>query len=132
MMQKVHAPAFSYLMLIIVMLILLLITYFAWLESNKAYNGPSGTSAAAYYVSKNGSDSNPGTEAKPWLTIQKAADTLVAGEIVYIKQGTYNERVIVKNLEIPASTLHLLRIPEIPLQLTAPGYLWKRTTGCSR
>jgi hypothetical protein len=47
-----------------------------------------------YYVSPAGSDSNPGTEARPWKTIQKAADTLVAGERVYIKSGTYKERVI--------------------------------------
>jgi hypothetical protein len=47
-----------------------------------------------YYVAKNGSNSNAGTEALPWLTIQKAASTMVAGDTVYIKAGTYNERVI--------------------------------------
>jgi hypothetical protein len=35
------------------------------------------------------SDSNPGTEALPWKTIQKAAATLTAGETVYVKNGTY-------------------------------------------
>ena len=50
-----------------------------------------------YYVAPGGSDSNPGTEAQPWQTIQKAADTLVAGDTVYIKAGTYQERVIVRN-----------------------------------
>lgn len=44
-----------------------------------------------YYVAKNGNDSNPGTESQPWRTIQKAAETLVAGDTVYIKAGTYNE-----------------------------------------
>jgi parallel beta-helix repeat protein len=53
--------------------------------------------AADYYVSKSGSDSNPGTEAQPWKTIQKAANTLTAGDTVYIKAGTYKERVIVQN-----------------------------------
>ena len=53
--------------------------------------------AADYYVSKSGSDSNPGTEAQPWKTIQKAANTLAAGDTVYIKAGTYKERVIPKN-----------------------------------
>ncbi|MCK4623721.1 MAG: right-handed parallel beta-helix repeat-containing protein [Phycisphaerae bacterium] len=42
-----------------------------------------------YYVAKNGSDSNPGTEAKPWLTMNKAAATLVAGDTAYVKKGTY-------------------------------------------
>jgi hypothetical protein len=46
-----------------------------------------------YFVAKNGSDSNPGTETQPWLTIQKAADTLTAGETVFVKSGTYNEQV---------------------------------------
>jgi parallel beta-helix repeat protein len=48
----------------------------------------------AYYVDKNhgsASDSNPGTEALPWETIEKAAATLVAGETVYVKNGTYVE-----------------------------------------
>lgn len=50
-----------------------------------------------YFVAKSGIDTNTGTEAQPWLTIQKAADTLIAGDIVYIKAGTYNERVIPRN-----------------------------------
>ncbi|MCX9081918.1 MAG: right-handed parallel beta-helix repeat-containing protein [Candidatus Methanoperedens sp.] len=48
-----------------------------------------------YYVAKNGNDNNPGTEARPWLTIKKAANTLAAGEKVYVKKGTYKEQVIV-------------------------------------
>ncbi len=45
-----------------------------------------------------GSDSNPGTETHPWATIQKAADTLIAGDTVYIRAGTYQEQVIAQNL----------------------------------
>jgi len=52
---------------------------------------------ATYYVSPDGSDANPGTEANPWKTIQKAADTLTAGERVCIKAGTYKERVVPQN-----------------------------------
>jgi len=54
----------------------------------------------AYYVDTNhpsASDSNPGTEALPWKTIQKAANTLVAGDTAYIKQGTYTGLVSPKN-----------------------------------
>jgi hypothetical protein len=58
----------------------------------------SSVSAATYYVSTTtGSNTNPGTEAQPWQTIKKAADTLVAGDTVYIKAGTYQERVAPKN-----------------------------------
>jgi hypothetical protein len=42
-----------------------------------------------YYVSTTGQDTNPGTIKQPWLTIQKAANTLVAGDTVYIREGTY-------------------------------------------
>jgi hypothetical protein len=56
-----------------------------------------GAHAADYYVSVMGSDGNPGTLSQPWLTIQKAADTMVAGDTVYIKTGTYNERVVARN-----------------------------------
>ena len=46
-----------------------------------------------YYVSTTGNDSNPGTIDQPWLTIQKAADTMVAGDTVWIREGIYNEQV---------------------------------------
>jgi len=46
--------------------------------------------AKTYYVAKDGSDSNPGTETWPWLTIKKAADTMSPGDTVYVKAGTYS------------------------------------------
>ncbi len=46
--------------------------------------------AITYYVAKSGNDNNPGTEAKPWLTVDKAADTMESGDTVYVKQGTYS------------------------------------------
>lgn len=51
--------------------------------------------ANTYYVDQSiGSDSNGGlSEADSFLTIQKAADTVVAGDTVYIKNGTYREGV---------------------------------------
>jgi len=38
-------------------------------------------------------DSNPGTSASPWKTIQKAANTLNGGGTVIVNAGTYNQRV---------------------------------------
>jgi hypothetical protein len=46
-----------------------------------------------YYVATTGNDNNPGTAASPFKTIQKAADIAVAGDIVYVRGGTYNEMV---------------------------------------
>ena len=50
-----------------------------------------------YYVAPTGDDSNEGTMAHPWQTIQKAANTLIAGDTVYIRAGTYHERVTPQN-----------------------------------
>jgi len=49
--------------------------------------------SATYFVSPAGNNSNPGTLQYPWLTVTKAAQTLVAGDTVFVRQGTYNERV---------------------------------------
>lgn len=46
-----------------------------------------------YYVSKTGNDSNPGTKELPWLTLQKAANTVNGGDTIYVRGGTYNEAV---------------------------------------
>ena len=45
--------------------------------------------ATEYYVATTGSDSNPGTQASPFATLQKGADTAVAGDTVWIRGGTY-------------------------------------------
>ncbi|GEM_PF-1322842 len=49
--------------------------------------------AETYHVSTNGNDSNPGSSASPWRTIQKAANTMAAGDTVTVEAGTYDERV---------------------------------------
>jgi len=57
----------------------------------------SGASATTYYVSELfGNNSNNGTsEAAPFATIQKAVDVMVAGDIVVVDFGTYNESVVI-------------------------------------
>ncbi|MEA3213102.1 MAG: hypothetical protein QOE70_6159 [Chthoniobacter sp.] len=51
--------------------------------------------AADYFVATNGLNSNPGTEASPWKTIQKAADTLSPGDRVLVRGGIYTQPVTV-------------------------------------
>jgi len=59
--------------------------------------GTSVSTGTVYYVAPTGSDSNPGTQGNPWQTIQKAADTLTAGDTVYIRTGFYKEGVTPQN-----------------------------------
>ncbi len=48
---------------------------------------------ADYYVATNGSDSNPGTLASPFATIQHAIDFIAAGDYIYVRGGTYSYSV---------------------------------------
>jgi hypothetical protein len=53
--------------------------------------------ATIYYVSASiGSDSNPGTMAAPFLTVQKCLNKVLAGDTCFIRAGTYNESLIIK------------------------------------
>src|SRR5215475_1879603 len=53
----------------------------------------SGQVNSFFYVSIAGSDSNPGTQASPWRTVQHAADTARAGSTVNVRGGVYEEIV---------------------------------------
>ena len=53
-------------------------------------------SGTTYYVSTSGNDNNAGTLSAPWRTIQKAANTVKAGDTVQVRAGTYNEVVTMK------------------------------------
>ncbi|MHC4195970.1 MAG: right-handed parallel beta-helix repeat-containing protein [Planctomycetota bacterium] len=52
--------------------------------------------ASEYYVSPEGSDSNPGSKTLPFRTIQKAANVIKAGDTCYLGSGTYRESVHLK------------------------------------
>ena len=44
---------------------------------------------SAYFVSPSGSDANPGTEAAPWRTLQRAAEAVLPGDVVTARAGSY-------------------------------------------
>lgn len=51
--------------------------------------GAPAAGAAVYYVATNGHDTASGSAEAPWRTVWKAAQTLVAGDTVYVRQGVY-------------------------------------------
>jgi hypothetical protein len=55
--------------------------------------GPAGVLAREIHVSKTGSDTAPGNEARPYLTINRAASAAVPGDTVLVHAGTYREWV---------------------------------------
>ena len=50
---------------------------------------PSYGTAAVYYVSTAGSDSNSGNQSAPFLSIQHAANVVNPGDTVIVENGTY-------------------------------------------
>jgi hypothetical protein len=73
--------------------------------------------AATYYVATTGSNSNPGTESKPWRTIAKAVATMVAGDTTYVRGGTYDEgQIRFRRSGTQAAPIKLLNYPgETPI-----------------
>ena len=63
-----------------------------------------------YYVSKKGSDLNPGSQSFPFETISKALNSFgTLGGNCFIMQGTYHENIIIneKNNITTVSYTHL-------------------------
>jgi Protein of unknown function (DUF1565) len=52
-------------------------------------------SGLTFFVSTTGNDNNAGTQTAPWRTIQHAANSVHAGDIVQVMGGVYNESVTI-------------------------------------
>jgi len=65
-----------------------------------------------YHIdSANGNDDWSGSYLEPWRTITKAANTAVAGDTVYVKSGTYFERISPKNSGSPGNYITFSAYP---------------------
>jgi hypothetical protein len=61
---------------------------------------PALASAATYHVAPDGSDSSPGSQGRPWRTLQKPIDVLRPGDTVLIHPGTYGRRGTVTTVDL--------------------------------
>jgi len=89
-----------------------------------------GTAARANtcYVSTKGSDKNPGSEAKPLRTVQKAASLARAGDTILVRGGVYREHVVLRFSGQKGKPIMLKNYPgERPV--IQPGELGKQPPG---
>jgi len=78
---------------LLIILIIVFIIIIVILQQSSVSPEESKAAGNTYYVATTGKDTNAGTEASPWKTIQHAANIAVAGDIIYIRGGTYSESV---------------------------------------
>ena len=72
-------------------------------------------SGATYYISPSGNDSNPGTLSQPFFTLNKAWSVVSAGDIVYMRGGTYSWGASVTTLNSKSgSSGNLIKISAYP------------------
>lgn len=67
--------------------LLFILTFFVWTNFVQSQN--------TYYMATDGNDANPGTIGSPKKTIESAIDLLSAGDILYIRGGTYRSEKVV-------------------------------------
>jgi parallel beta-helix repeat protein len=74
---------------------------------------PSATSAGTrWYVAASGSDTNPGTLNRPWLTIQYAVDHAQPGDFIFVRGGSYAENIIIHKNGTPSAPITLTAYPD--------------------
>ena len=67
--------------------------------------------ATEYFVAPDGNDRAPGAQDRPFRTIQRAADLMVAGDTCYVRAGTYRETVRPKNAGAEGRPLRFVAWP---------------------
>ena len=65
--------------------------------------------AVAYYVAKNGSNANTGTAiTAPLLTVQAALDKALPGDTLFVRNGTYTEKLVWKTSGLAGQPIVLM------------------------
>jgi len=93
-------------------------------------NEASKSKTSVYYVSMSGDDTNSGLSiAESWKTIRHAANTLTAGDTVYILAGNYTDtaRVIVQNSGSIDNYIVFINYQDDVVTLDGTGISWGGT-----
>lgn len=89
-------------------------------ENNQTNNNNTASTEGAYYVTVNGNSSNDGrSEASSW-SIQHAFSTATAGDVVYVKAGSYgNKQLIADNTGYPGNPIKFIGYTNSPGDLNS-------------
>jgi len=90
-----------------------------------------GNGNGIFYVDDTGGDDSKfGTIIEPWLTIQNAANWVLAGDTVYVRSGTYGEHVIISNDGLSGNYITYVNYPNETAIIDGAGLTYGSTTGC--
>ncbi len=89
---------YTYRMYIIGIMLVLIMQTGGGEARSQSFEEPNST--PTHYVSLSGNDSNPGTQAKPWRTIQQAANSAPSGAIIQVEAGNYGENVTISRTNL--------------------------------
>ena len=87
--------------------------------------------AATFVVAPTGSDGNPGTAARPFLTIGKAAQAAGAGDTVTVRPGVYREAVALRKSGTAQAPIQFVAQPAGSVVVTGADPItgWVRVPG---
>jgi hypothetical protein len=81
------------------------------------------STGTTFYVATTGSDSNPGTLAAPWRTVQKALSALTAGQRALVRGGTYTQDLYFTRSGTATAPITVEAYPgELPVVASAGGH----------
>ena len=86
-----------------------------------SFNRSSYASGPVYYVSTTGSDSNPGTQAAPFATINQANSVATPGTVVYVEPGTYTSPVLTTASGSATARISYVSVQKWGAQIVASG-----------
>jgi hypothetical protein len=84
-----------------------------------------------FYVAPTGSNSNPGTQSQPWATINYAISQLVAGDVLRVMDGVYNEYVHINRSGTPTNRIVVMSHNKHGAKINATGNNYGITIGGS-
>lgn len=82
------------------------------------------SSSNTFYLSPTGSDSNPGTFNAPWRTFSQSLPKLRAGNTLYVRGGTYDEKVKATSISPGTSSARITVANYLGERPLIRGQLW--------